>query len=81
MYNIGGGRGNSCSIHEAFARVETLTGKKMPWEYVTEARKGDHICYISNLAKMRQHYGRWDITKDLDTIFQEIVGSWSERVL
>ncbi len=79
VYNIGGGRGNSCSILEAFARVEKLSGKPMKWEYVEKAREGDHICYISNLAKMRQHYPRWDITKDLDTIFREIVNSWLER--
>ena len=79
VYNIGGGRGNSCSILEAFARVEKLSGKPMKWEYVDKAREGDHICYISNLAKMRQHYPGWDITKNLDTIFSEIVDSWLER--
>ena len=79
VYNIGGGRGNSCSIHEAFARVEKLTGKPMKWEYIEKAREGDHICYISNLAKMRAHYPRWNITKDLDTIFHEIVDSWMVR--
>ena len=79
VYNIGGGRGNSCSILEAFARVEKLTGKPMKWEYVEKAREGDHICYISNLAKMREHYPRWDITKDLGMIFSEIVNSWRER--
>ena len=79
VYNIGGGRGNSCSILEAFARVEKLTGKPMRWEYVDKAREGDHICYISNLAKMRCHYPRWDITKNLDTIFEEMVVSWRHR--
>ncbi|MCX6901548.1 MAG: NAD-dependent epimerase/dehydratase family protein [Verrucomicrobia bacterium] len=79
VYNIGGGRGNSCSILEAFARVEKLSGKPMKWEYVDKAREGDHICYISNLAKMRQHYPGWDITKNLDAIFSEIVDSWLER--
>ena len=79
VYNNGGGRGNSCSVLEAFARVEKLTGKPMQWEYVEKAREGDHICYISNLAKMRGHYPHWNITKDLDTIFHEIVKSWTER--
>lgn len=79
VYNIGGGRGNSCSILEAFARVEKLSGKPMKWEYVDKAREGDHICYISDLSKMRQHYPGWDITRNLDTIFSEIVNSWLER--
>jgi CDP-paratose 2-epimerase len=72
VYNIGGGRGNSCSILEAFARVSALSGKAMKFEYVDKNREGDHICYISDLTKMRAHYPQWDITKSLDTIFEEI---------
>jgi len=79
VYNIGGGRANSCSVLEAFARVEKLTGKAMRWEYVEKAREGDHICYFSNLSKMRQHYPKWDLTRDLDTIFKEMVESWQQR--
>lgn len=80
VYNMGGGRGNSCSILEAFARVEALTGQPMHWEYVDKAREGDHICYISNLSKLRDHYPKWDISKSLDDIFGEIVKSWEVRV-
>lgn len=79
VYNIGGGRANSCSVLEAFARVEKLTGKAMRWEYVEKAREGDHICYFSNLTKMRQHYPKWNLTRDLDTIFKEMVESWQQR--
>jgi CDP-paratose 2-epimerase len=80
VYNIGGGRENSVSILEAFARVESLSGKKMNWQYVDKAREGDHICYISDLSKMRRHYPSWNITKTLDDIFNEIVASWMNRV-
>ncbi len=80
VYNIGGGRSNSISILEAFAKVEGLTGKKMVYEYVEKNREGDHICYISNLSKMRQHYPGWDITRNLDAIFEEIYSSWIERL-
>ena len=79
IYNLGGGRANSCSILEAFARVEALTGKKMQWTYSDKNREGDHICYISNLTKMRQHYPGWDITKSLDDVFAEIVEGWRKR--
>jgi CDP-paratose 2-epimerase len=72
VYNLGGGRGNSISILEAFARIETLSGRPMSWSYVDRARVGDHICYISDLTKMRSHYPAWDITKTLDDIFVEI---------
>jgi CDP-paratose 2-epimerase len=59
--------------------VEALTGKPMNYEYVDKAREGDHMCYISNLDKLRAHYPGWDITKSLDDIFGEIVKSWEVR--
>ena len=79
VYNIGGGRENSCSIIEAFQRVEALTKKPMNWKYLEKAREGDHICYISDLGKMKCHYPTWGITKGLDDIFQEIVDAWKNR--
>ncbi len=79
VYNCGGGRGNSCSILEAFRRVEALSGRAMQWEYVERAREGDHICYISDLSKMREHYPNWTLEKSLDQIFTEIVESWMAR--
>jgi CDP-paratose 2-epimerase len=80
VYNIGGGRGNSCSIWEAFDRIADLSGKKMSFEYVEANRQGDHICYISDLTKMKNHYPSWDISKSLDDIFREIHESWRRRV-
>jgi CDP-paratose 2-epimerase len=79
VYNIGGGRGNSCSILEAFAAVEALTGKKMNYEYVDQNRQGDHICYISDLSKMRAHYPSWDITVPLSEVYEQIVRGWEGR--
>ncbi len=72
VYNIGGGRANSCSILEAFDRAAALSGKTMSYDYVDKNREGDHICYISDLSKMRAHYPGWDLTKSLDDIFSEI---------
>lgn len=79
VYNIGGGRGNSCSILEAFAKAASISGKPMVYEYVEQNRSGDHICYISDLQKMRDHYPGWDISKSLDDIFREIYESWANR--
>jgi CDP-paratose 2-epimerase len=79
VYNLGGGRDNSVSILEAFALISEISGKKMNYEYVDQNRKGDHICYISDLAKMREHYPKWDITKDLNATFQEIFNAWQRR--
>ena len=72
VYNIGGGRQNSCSILEAFDRIAAISGKKMHYEYVDKNREGDHICYISDLTKMKAHYPGWGITKSLDDVFEEI---------
>ena len=79
VYNLGGGRGNSCSIFEAFDMIEAISGKKMLYEYVDKNREGDHICYISNLQKMKSHFPAWDITKSLKDIFEEIHKSWLRR--
>ncbi len=75
VYNIGGGRGNSISMLEAIARIEQLAGRKLDWQYVEEARKGDHICYISNLRKFQTHYPNWRITRGLDAILAEMVAT------
>jgi CDP-paratose 2-epimerase len=72
VYNIGGGRANSVSIFEAFDRIAALSGKKMQYEYVDQNRAGDHICYISDLTKMKAHYPGGGITKTLDNVFEEI---------
>jgi CDP-paratose 2-epimerase len=79
VYNLGGGRENSCSILEAFEMIEALSGRKMIYDYVDKPREGDHICYISDLTKMKTHYPQWDITKKLPEIFEEIYRGWMER--
>jgi CDP-paratose 2-epimerase len=75
IYNIGGGRENSVSILEAIARLEELTGRKLEVEYVEEARRGDHICYISDLGRLRGDYPGWDVRVTLDEILRELVGA------
>ena len=72
VYNIGGGRDNSVSILEAFERIGAISGTAMRHEYVTDHRAGDHMCYISDLTKIRAHYPAWSITKTLDDVFMEI---------
>jgi len=80
VYNLGGGKDNSCSILEAFRMSEEVTGNKMNWRYIDENRIGDHICYYSDLRKMQAHYPEWKLTKSLPTIFQEIAESWKLRL-
>lgn len=80
VYNIGGGKQNSCSILEAFATVEALTGVPQQYTYVDQNRIGDHICYYSDLRKMQAHYPGWGITRTLQDVFRDIVESWRERL-
>ena len=79
VYNLGGGRANSCSILEAFDRAESRTGRRMQFEYVDRHREGDHVCYISNLAKAKAHYPDWHVSKSLDDIFDELFANWHTR--
>jgi CDP-paratose 2-epimerase len=77
VYNLGGGRENSTSILEAITNIEYRIGRKVNWKYVEQNRKGDHICYISDLSKFRSHYSNWRITRSLDTILEEIIAAQS----
>jgi CDP-paratose 2-epimerase len=79
VYNIGGGQANTCSILEAFQLVEKYSGKKMQYRYLDDNRVGDHICYYSDLRKMRAHYPEWDISVSLEETIRQIVESWRER--
>ena len=80
VYNLGGGKDNSCSIREAFSMTEELTGIPMRSTYVDQARIGDHIVYYSDLRKMKSHYPNWDITKSLADTLSEIVAAWKQRL-
>jgi CDP-paratose 2-epimerase len=75
VYNLGGGRANSVSMIEAISRIEALTDRKVNWTYSEKARKGDHICYISDLTKLKSHYPGWSLTRNLDSILEEMVAS------
>lgn len=79
VYNLGGGKGNTCSILEAFRITEGFTGKPQVYSYVEENRIGDHICYYSDLRKMRAHYPGWDITVSLEETIRQIVEAAAQR--
>jgi CDP-paratose 2-epimerase len=80
VYNLGGGRANSVSMLEAIQRLEDLYGTKLDWEYVEEPRRGDHICYISDLRRFRNDYPEWEPNMDLDAIFQQFAATAAERL-
>lgn len=72
VYNLGGGRANSVSVLEAGARLEELLGLPFRYEYVEEARRGDHICYISDLGRLRSDYPSWEVTISVEEILQQL---------
>jgi len=77
VYNLGGGRANNASLLESIELVEQTAGRRLSWTYEDQNRIGDHICYISNMAKFRSHYPSWDIQVDLQRMTQEMVAtSW-----
>lgn len=73
VYNLGGGRQNSVSLLEAIAKVEQLASRQLDWEYVDQARAGDHICYISDFGAFQRDYPDWALSRSLDEILVEMV--------
>lgn len=80
VYNIGGGKNNTCSIIEAFQLISELSDIEMRSTYQEQNRIGDHICYYSDLSKIKVDYPEWDITKSLNDIFKEIYASWKAKL-
>ncbi len=81
VYNAGGGRGNSCSLLEAQALCEAITGNRMEMRYSDTARNGDHIWYITDLRKFRSHYPQWSIRHGLQDTLQGIHDAMTQRSL
>lgn len=73
VYNLGGGRINSASILECFSMLEERIGRPVRWNYDDTARSGDHICYISDLSRMRSELPGWSITRHLPEIVDEML--------
>jgi CDP-paratose 2-epimerase len=52
--------------------IEDALGKKLSSEYVEQNRSGDHLCYISNLSKLKAHYPNWEVKRSLADIIDEL---------
>jgi CDP-paratose 2-epimerase len=79
VYNMGGGRENSVSILEAIDMVQEMSGRRIQRTYKDENRKGDHICYISDLLKFKTHFPGWNISRNLNSILVEMVTAQSQH--
>ncbi len=80
VYNAGGGRFSNCSMQEAIGMCEEITGNTMNYSYSEDNRIGDHIWWISDLSKFRQHYPEWHWKYRLEDILEQIFTSMRERV-
>ena len=80
VYNAGGSRHSNCSMKEAIMLAEKMLGKKMNYSYAEDNRIGDHIWYVSDISKFKEHYPNWDYKYDLNDIFSQIIESMTERV-
>ena len=81
VYNMGGGRTSNCSMLEAIDLCQAIAGRPLTWRYSEENRMGDHIWWISDLAKFQNHYPAWQVTYDVPAILQEIYAANRERWL
>lgn len=72
VYNIGGSRFSHCSMLEAIQHCEMIAEKKLDWKYVESNRIGDHIWWISDIHKFKQHYPSWELTYSVTDILKEI---------
>ena len=73
VYNLGGGTESNASILECIQKIESLIDTPMNYVYSETPREGDHICYISNLTKLRSHFPTWTLSRLLDDILEELV--------
>lgn len=80
VFNIGGGRHSNCSMLEAIAMAEQLTGRPMKWSYTDTNRIGDHIWWISDIRRFQSLYPEWKFRYDIKAIMTEIHGGLTERL-
>jgi CDP-paratose 2-epimerase len=73
VYNLGGGRANSVSMLEAIDMIEQIAGKRIQHSYDDRNRVGDHICYISNLQKIKRDFPEWSVTISLPAMIEQMV--------
>jgi CDP-paratose 2-epimerase len=71
VYNIGGGRSNSCSVLEAIKLCEKISEYTMVYAVSPEARIGDHKWWITSNNKFIRDYPDWKIKKNLSDILLE----------
>jgi CDP-paratose 2-epimerase len=80
VYNLGGGRENAASVLECIQMIKDISGYELKWTYLDQNRVGDHICFISDLGKLRANFPQWSITRSLTNIIEELIRSEVQRM-
>ncbi|MCH8033724.1 MAG: NAD-dependent epimerase/dehydratase family protein [Bacteroidetes bacterium] len=80
VYNIGGGKNNSISILESIKIISEITGNEFKPDYAETNRIGDHICYYSDLSKLKSHFPQWDISEPLIDMINEMIEFESQKL-
>lgn len=80
IYNAGGSRHSNCSMQEAVALCEKITGKRFNHSYTESNRIGDHIWWISDVRRFQSHYPEWSYRYNLEDILTQIYEEMSRRV-
>lgn len=75
VYNLGGGRTNSCSVLEAIQLLENIAGVPLDWSYEQNHRIGDHKWWITNTRKFREDYPEWKQQYSLYSILEDMVNA------
>jgi len=75
VYNIGGGRSNSCSILEIIDILKKKYDTELKYKIMKQNRSGDHIWYISDNSKFESLHKNWKIQRNLESIIEEIIES------
>lgn len=70
VYNMGGGPKNSISMQEAIAAFEYVFSKDLDYTYSKQARRGDHVWWVSNTIKFEADYPDWERWWSLDMILE-----------
>lgn len=79
VFNIGGGRFSNCSMREAIALCEKISGRKLNWSYQEDNRIGDHIWWISDVSRFSARYPDWKLEHNVESILRAIYEANSER--
>ncbi len=72
VYNLGGSRHSNCSMLEAIDQCQQISGRKLEYSYVEDNRIGDHIWWISGVAKFQSHFPGWKYRYGIPQILREI---------